>query len=47
MHYASDTNAGRHIAAAVWQLLVTNPVKYATLASVLTKAQAEWKPLSG
>jgi hypothetical protein len=47
VHYSSDSNASRHLAAAVWRALLhdTNPttaINCPTLRSVLAHAIAEW-----
>jgi hypothetical protein len=49
VHYASDSNASRHLAAAIWYLLFheTDPAKRIvcpTLDSVKRRAEAEWPP---
>ena len=47
VHYASDSNASRHLAAAVWRALLHEPdpakrIVCPTLDSVISRAKAEW-----
>jgi membrane-associated phospholipid phosphatase len=50
MHYPSDTMAGRHLAAGLWDAMVNRPqdnplaaaIEVPTLLRVLDKAKAEW-----
>jgi hypothetical protein len=44
VHYRSDSSAGRHLAAGMWEALFATPkaIDCPSLHSVLRHAQAEW-----
>jgi membrane-associated phospholipid phosphatase len=47
VHYASDSSAGRHLAAGLWRALLHDAnagtrIECATLRKVLMQATAEW-----